>query len=369
MKAIILFFILVHSVVFAKTIYKGELYGEKYKIEHVASGLSIPWGIELIDEDRLIITQKSGEIVLINLKNKTIKNLNNPLYIRNEGQGGLLDVALSPNFARDKTIYFSYVKSVRGDGLTTIAKAIFENNELKEFQEVFESKSLSDTNRHFGSRITFDKSGNLYFSVGDRGVRKNAQDTNNHAGSILRINTNAKAPKDNPFIDNNNILDEIYSLGHRNPQGLFYDTKRDILWSIEHGPRGGDEINIIKKGRNYGWPIVSHGKEYFSGLPVSQYTSKKGMEDPFKVYIPSIAPSSLIVYSGKKFVFWSGFLFAGALKLQHINIINIDKNLNQIEEKRIAKNLRERVRDITESPAGYIYFTTDSGNIYKISPQ
>jgi len=305
----------------------------------------------------------------VDLKNKSIKNLTNPISVRDDGQGGLLDVALSPNFKWDKTLYFTYVKSIRGDGTTTLIKAIFENDNLKNFQEVFEAKALSDTDRHFGSRITFDKYGYLYFSIGDRGERQSAQDTSNHAGSILRINTNGSVPSDNPYLNNKAILNEIYSFGHRNPQGLFYDKKRDVLWSIEHGPRGGDEINIIKKGRNYGWPIVSHGREYFSGAKVSEFSSKFGYEDPLKVYIPSIAPSSIISYSGKKFVLWGGYLFSGALKLQHINVLKIDKNLKVIDEQRIARSIRERIRDITESPSGYIYFTTDSGNVYRISPQ
>lgn len=365
----ILLLLMSFSILNARVIHSGEIHGEKYKIEHVASGLSTPWGIEFIDEDTLIVSQKSGEIALLNLKDKTIKDLYNPIYVKNEGQGGLLDVALSPNFARDKTIYFTYVKSIRGNGATTLIKALFINDDLKEYQEVFESKSLSDTTRHYGSRITFDKEGKIYFSVGERGVRQNAQNTKNHAGSILKINADGTAPKDNPFVGNENVLDEIYSFGHRNPQGLFFDKKRDVLFSIEHGPRGGDEINIIKKGLNYGWPLVSHGKEYFSGSLVSEFSSKDGFEDPIKVYIPSIAPSSIISYSGKKFVQWSGFLFAGALKLQHINIIRLDDKLKAIDEQRIAKTIRERVRDITESPSGYIYFITDSGNIYRISPQ
>lgn len=368
MKKILLMIITILQMVFSKTIYSDTLYDEKFKVEQIVSNLDIPWGIEFIDENKLLISQKSGMVILLDLENKTIKNLNTQLNIKTSGQGGLLDVAVSPNYKNDKTIFFTYSKNIRGDGATTLVSYKLVGDKLLFNKEIVETKSTSDTTRHYGSRITFDKANHLYFSIGDRGVRNNAQNTNNHAGSILRLNLDGTIPKDNPFVDNENGLSEIYSFGHRNPQGIFYDKKRDILWSIEHGPRGGDEINIIKKALNYGWPEISYGKEYFSFLPVGD-THKDGMEQPFKTYIPSIAPSSLIVYSGKLFKKWEGLFFIGALKLQHINIVKLDENIKEIEEKRILNNLHERIRDITESPDGYIYFSTDLGNIYKISPK
>ncbi|RLA07846.1 MAG: PQQ-dependent sugar dehydrogenase, partial [Gammaproteobacteria bacterium] len=187
--------------------------------------------------------------------------------------------------------------------------------------------------------------------------------------SIIRLNLDGTVPADNPFVGDKNKLDEIFSFGHRNPQGLFYDKKRDILFSVEHGPRGGDEINIIKKGENYGWATVSKGKEYTSFSYVGDYRSKKGMRDAIKVYIPSIAPSSLMVYSGKLIKKWQDDLLIGSLVLTHINKITfLNKNFTKSQEIRLLKNLNQRIRDVTESPQGFICFSTDSGDIYKISP-
>ena len=228
-------------------------------------------------------------------------------------------------------------------------------------------RSKTDTTRHYGSRITFDDENHIYFSVGDRGVRPNAQNLSNHAGSILRLNLDGSIPKDNPFVNKKNILPEIYSYGHRNPQGLFYDKISKTLFSIEHGPRGGDEINIIKKGLNYGWPVISYGKEYWNPFPVGVGTHKEGMEQPIQVYIPSIAPSSLIVYRGKMFEKWDGNILSGALKLTHVNRIVVNKKNKVIKENRILENLNERIRDIIQDKKGKIYISTDSGNIYSLS--
>jgi glucose/arabinose dehydrogenase len=183
----------------------------------------------------------------------------------------------------------------------------------------------------------------------------------------MRLYLDGTVPKDNPFVGRSG-LDEIYSYGHRNPQGLVYDKNRDILFSCEHGPRGGDEINIIQKGENYGWATVSHGKEYWNFSDVGEAKSKEGMEDPIKVYIPSIAPSSLMVYSGKIFKQWKGDLFLGALAMTHLNHIVLDENLEVKKENRYFEDLNQRIRQVVESPDGYIYFSTDSGEIYKIEP-
>ena len=186
--------------------------------------------------------------------------------------------------------------------------------------------------------------------------------------SILRLYLNGRVPKDNPFFQQENILPEIWSYGHRNPQGVFYDKSQQRLWSNEHGPRGGDEINLISPGLNYGWPIISHGKEYWGPVQVGEGQEKEGMEQPIKFYIPSIAPSSLIVYSGKAFPAWKGNLFAGALKMTHINRIEINSFGREVEEERLLERLGERIRDILESPEGWLYFSTDSGKIMRIRP-
>ena len=195
-----------------------------------------------------------------------------------------------------------------------------------------------------------------------------AQDLSNHAGSILRLTLDGKVPPENPFVNQKDKRAEIWSYGHRNPQGLLFDTNKKLLWEIEHGPRGGDEINLIKKGHNYGWPVVSHGKEYWGPVSVGEGTEKPGMESPKKVYVPSIAPGSLLLYQGNAFPQWRGNLFAGALKLQHLNRVVVSDENQLIDEERLLENLNERIRALTESPQGWIYFSTDSGKIMRIRP-
>ncbi|MEH6533033.1 MAG: PQQ-dependent sugar dehydrogenase [Photobacterium frigidiphilum] len=334
-----------------------------YEAEKVTSGLIIPWGLAYIDDSTMIITERNGTIKHINLvtgKQQTLAEIPN---VWAKGQGGLLDIALSP-FDENK-IYVTYSKNINGKGATTLASAKYRNEVLSDWEDVFVSISQTDTSRHFGSRITFDNN-SLYFSIGDRGERENGQNTMNHAGSILRLNPDGSTPTDNPYVNNKAILDEIWSYGHRNPQGLFFDPKTQRLWSIEHGPRGGDEINLIKKGSNYGWPITSHGKEYWGPVSVGEATEKEGIESPVKVYIPSIAPGSLVLYRGEKFPELKGKLLSGALKLTHINIVTLNNEGKAIAEDRILSELGERIRDIEVSPEGEIFFSTDNGNLYKL---
>lgn len=342
-------------------------FAQDFKYTKVVEGLSIPWGMAFLDENKIIITGKYGEISLVDMKKNSLQSLKNTPNIFQKGQGGLLDVQLSPHFKTDGWIYFTYSKEQNGQGVTVLARVKLQEDRFYDWEELIVTKSATDSGAHFGSRITFDDK-YLYFGVGDRGHRPNGQDIQTHAGTIMRLHLDGSVPKDNPFVGRNG-LDEIYSYGHRNPQGLVYDKNRDILFSSEHGPRGGDEINIIQKGKNYGWATVSHGKEYWNFSDVGEAKSKEGMEDPIKVYIPSIAPSSLMVYSGKIFKQWKGDLFLGALAMTHLNHIVLDENLEVKKENRYFENLNQRIRQVVESPDGYIYFSTDSGNIYKISPK
>ncbi|CAK1721009.1 PQQ-dependent sugar dehydrogenase [Vibrio crassostreae] len=334
-----------------------------WQAEKITDGLVIPWGLAYVNDKSMLVTEKAGVIKHVDLKTGDQNTLFRLPNVWAKGQGGLLDIALSP-FENGK-FYVTYSKGVDGEGVTTLASANYSNNKVTHWTDVFVSKSRTDTGRHFGSRITFDDS-HLYFSIGDRGDRDNGQDTMTHAGSILRLNADGSTPSDNPFINNDKVLDEIWSFGHRNPQGLFYDFPSQKLWSIEHGPRGGDEINLIKAGANYGWPVTSHGKEYWGPISVGESETKEGIEAPKKVYVPSIAPGSLIVYQGNKYPELQGKLLAGALKLTHINIVTVNGQGEAIEEERILEDLGERIRDIETSPNGDIFFSTDNGNLYRL---
>ncbi|MFK5891847.1 MAG: PQQ-dependent sugar dehydrogenase [Pseudomonadota bacterium] len=362
----LLIFSLNQSAISAQIIFQDKV--NKFVVESLIEGLGVPWGMAFLSVDKIIFTQRNGKIGLINLINKQVIWLKNAPSVYHNGQAGLLDVAISPDYNKNGWIYFTYSKKIANKSATTLARAKLKTDQLHSWQELLVSKSIEDTNYHYGSRITFDQKGHVFFSVGDRGVRDNAQNLSNHAGSVLRLNMDGSIPQDNPFIDNSDVLPEIWSYGHRNPQGLVYDKQFDRLWLIEHGPRGGDEINLVLAKKNYGWPVVSYGKEYWGPVNVGEGTHKKGMEQPVKVYVPSIAPGSLMLYSGKLFPQWKGNLFTGALKLRHLNMITIDTQAKATDEQRLLKSLNERFRCVIESPEGWIYLSTDSGKILRIKP-
>lgn len=334
-----------------------------WQAEKITDGLVIPWGLAYVDEGSMLVTEKVGVIKHVDLKTGDQSTLFRLPNVWAKGQGGALDITFSP--FEENRLYITYSKNIDDEGVTTLASADYKNGEVSNWQDVFVSESRTDTGRHFGSRIAFDDS-HLYFSIGDRGDRDNGQNTLTHAGSILRLNADGSTPSDNPFVNNDKVLNEIWSYGHRNPQGLFYDFPTKKLWSIEHGPRGGDEINLIKEGANYGWPVTSHGKEYWGPISVGDSETKEGIEAPKKVYIPSIAPGSLVVYQGDKFPELKGKLLAGALKLTHINVVTVNEQGDATEEQRILESLGERIRDIETSPDGDIFFSTDNGNLYRL---
>lgn len=342
--------------------------GHAYKVEQVVSGLGVPWGMVVLPDGNILLTERSGVLKHLTPTSGQIKSIAAVPEVMAEGQGGLLDIALAPDYNKSGLLYFTYSKNVKGEGATALARARLAGERLEQWQDLIVTQSRSDTGRHYGSRIAFDERGHLYFSVGDRGERDNAQDRTNHAGTILRLNRDGTVPGDNPFVDDDDSLPEIWSFGHRNPQGLAYDNVHGRLWSIEHGPRGGDEINLIQAGKNYGWPVISYGKEYWGPFDVGEGTHRRGMEQPVKVYVPSIAPGSLMVYHGRAFPKWQGLLFAGALKLQHLNVITLDAQGKAVFESRLLEGMNKRIRALCQSPEGWIYLSTDTGEIYVIKP-
>jgi glucose/arabinose dehydrogenase len=348
-------------------IYISQPGNVSYLVEEIAETAEVPWGMAFLNDRQLLITLRQGRLLTLDLATLKITELSGVPEVWAKGQGGLLDVAVPPKGEAEGWIYFTYSKEKNNQGVTVLARARIDGKKIVDWQDIFISRSGSDTGRHYGSRITFDGKGHLFLSIGDRGVRPNAQDRLNHAGSILRLNMDGSVPSDNPFVESES-LPEIWSYGHRNPQGLFWDSATGILWSNEHGPRGGDEINIIEPGENYGWPVVSHGKEYWGPIEVGEAKSKPGMKDPLKIYIPSIAPASLLVYSGKAFPEWRGNLFAGALAMTHLNRVVMDEHHAAMFEERLLIDLDERIRAVIESPEGWIYLSTDSGKILRIRP-
>lgn len=341
----------------------------EFKQNTLNDSLERPWGMVFISPHQLLITEKAGQLKLLDLntpaKTTLIQGLPNDVY--SGGQGGLFDIKLAGN----GWLYFTYSKAINGDdkskGATTLARAKLAGSQLKDWQDLLVTDSAKDSGRHYGSRIAFDGKGNVFFGVGDRGNRPQAQNLTNHIGSLMRVTLEGKPNPGNPFYNSANAKPEIYSYGHRNPQGLAIDADGQ-LWEIEHGPRGGDEINRIEAGKNYGWPVISHGQEYSRDEMVGEATAKDGMEQAAKVYVPSIAPSSLMIYSGKAFPQWQGQFFAGALALSHINRLSRAKDGKLIEQERMLEDLGERIRYVSEGPQGYIYVLTDSGKLLQLKP-
>ena len=339
-----------------------------FAFEQVADGLGTPWGLAFIADSQLLVTEREGSIKLLDTRSKTVTPVQGAPAVLAEGQGGLLDVAVAPDFTPGDWIYFTFVRDKDGEGVTVLARAKLRSNKLAQWQDLLVTRSATDSGRHFGSRIAFDEKGYVYFGVGDRGERPNSQDLTNHAGTVMRLFPDGRVPQDNPFIERTDVLPEIWSYGHRNPQGMAYDYGKKRLWLIEHGPRGGDEINRVLPGRNYGWPVISYGKEYWGPLQVGEGTHSEGMEQPIKQYTPSIAPGSLLLYTGNSFPAWRGNLFSGALKLRHLNRVTLNAEGKAIGEERLLNDLNERIRALAQSPEGWLYLSTDSGRIYVIKP-
>jgi aldose sugar dehydrogenase len=346
-----------------------SLQAAQFQLQQIVSGLGVPWGMTFVSDSQILFTERSGKAGLLNLKDNSVRYLSGVPAVLAEGQAGLLDVKTEPAYQPGGWIYFTYSKAIQKRGVTVLGRAHLKGDSLTDWQEILVTQSATNTSRHYGSRIAFDDQGFLYFGVGDRGKRPNGQDLTTHAGSILRIYPDGRVPGDNPFVNKKRAKAEIWSYGHRNPQGLAWDSQHKRLWEIEHGPRGGDEINLIEKGKNYGWPVISYGKEYWGPVAVGESTRKTGMQQPVKYYVPSIAPGSLLYYDGDAFPEWKGNLFAGALSLQHINRIVLNKQGRAIDEQRLLEDLGERIRALVQSPQGWIYFSTDSGKIFTIKPE
>jgi len=340
----------------------------KLRLEQVSAELGIPWGLSFISARHLLVTDRNGPIRRVDIETGKTTLLKNTPEVLAEGQGGMLDVAISPRFKKDGWIYFTYVKGIDGLGATALARAKLNDDTFTNWQDLLVSRSVTTTSHHYGSRIAFDDEGHVYFGVGDRGVRENAQDLSNHVGSIMRLNLDGSVPDDNPHKQNKKLLPEVWSYGHRNPQGMAYDSETKRLWSIEHGPRGGDEINLIKPGVNYGWPKISYGKEYWGPFAAGEATHAPGMAQPVKFFDPSIAPGSLLIYNAEAFPGWRGNLLSGALKLQHINRIVLSEKGEFIKEERLLEDLGERVRALALDYQGWVYFSTDSGKLYRLRP-
>ncbi|MEZ4779056.1 MAG: PQQ-dependent sugar dehydrogenase [Flavobacteriaceae bacterium] len=337
-----------------------------YTIETVIENLSNPWGMTWLPDGSMLITEKSGEI--IHFKNGQKIEIQNVPKVYNRGQGGLLDIALHPNYSENGWIYITYAATEgTGDGGNTkLIRAKLEGNSLAHIESLYKAEPNSTSGQHFGSRIVFDNDGYVYFSIGERGDRDtNPQDITRDCGKIYRLHDDGRIPKDNPFVNSPNAKKAIFAYGNRNPQGLVKHPETGEIWEHEHGPKGGDEINIIQKGKNYGWPVISYGVNY-SGTKFTEITEKEGMEQPIHYWVPSIAPCGMDFVTGSKYPNWKGALLVGSLKFSYVELLKLDGN-KVIGREKIAEDIG-RVRNVKMGPDGYIYIAIESQGIVRLMP-
>ncbi len=339
-----------------------ESNAHNFRVHTLVEGLQNLWSLAFLPDGRMLVTERPGRLRVINhgkLEPQPVQGLPS---IAARGQGGLLDVALHPQFEDNQLVYFSYVAIGHGGIGTEVARGRLTDNRLENVETIFQMQPKSSTERHFGSRLVFGPDGYLYITLGDRGEKDRAQQPDDHAGSVIRLHDDGRVPKDNPFVGRDGWKPEIYTIGNRNIQGVALHPHTGEIWFHEHGPRGGDEVNILRAGANYGWPVITYGKNYVTRTQIGEGTHKEGMEQPLHYWVPtSIAPSGMAFYTGDKFPDWQGDLFVGALAGQMLVRLRFDgKDL--VEEEHLLKGELGRIRDVRVGSDGLIYLLTDHGN-------
>ena len=336
----------------------------------VTEGLEYPWGLAFLPDGRMLVTERPGRLRLVDADGRLHPQpVSGVPAVAAVGQGGLLDVALHPDFARNRWIYLSYAAQGEGGYGTEVVRARLEGQSLRDLKVVFSMRPKTTAGHHFGSRLVFDRQGYLYITLGDRGDMGRAQRLDDHAGSVIRLHDDGRVPADNPFVALPNALPEKFTLGNRNIQGAALHPATGALWAHEHGPQGGDEINVIRAGVNYGWPVATYGRNYGSGTPIGEGTHMAGTAQPLLQWTPSIAPSGMAFYRGDKFPAWRGNLFVGALRGQMLVRLELDGE-RIVREERLLENKVGRIRDVRNGPDGYLYLLIDDarGRIVRLEP-
>jgi len=338
-----------------------------FRLVRVVEGLREPWSFAFLPGGDALVTERTGG--LWRVTGDSVEAVSGAPNVAAVGQGGLLDLALHPDFASNRLVYMSYSDRYDFGVGTAVARGRLDGRRLTDVEVIFRMNRSSAGGRHFGSRIVFGRDGLLYITTGDRGDRDRAQDASDHAGSVLRIRPEGSIPSDNPFAGGGDGTAEIYSYGHRNAQGMAVHPQTGEIWLHEHGPQGGDEINVVERGANYGWPVISYGANYGTGTPIGEGTSKPGMEQPILHWTPSIAPSGLAFYSGDRFPGWQGDAFVGALAGRHLRRVELDGR-KVVEQEVLLDGVVGRIRDVREGPDGLLYLITDErdGGLYRIEP-
>ena len=339
-----------------------------FRVIPVATGLEHPWGMAFLPDGEILITERPGRVRMVRdgaLDPAPIQGVP-PVYA--SGQGGLLDVALDPEFASNRVIYLSYAAPGDDGNSTRVARARLSEGRLENLEVIFTAEPLVDARKHFGSRLVFDAQGHLFITVGERGQGDRAQDLGQDNGKVIRLYPDGSVPEDNPFVGVGGARPEIFSYGHRNPQGLAIHPQSGIPWLNEHGARGGDEVNVVRPGVNYGWPVITYGIDY-SGAPIGEGTHKEGMAQPIHYWVPSIAPAGMAFYDGAAFPEWRGDLFVGGLKAELLVRLELDGE-RVVAEERLLEGAIGRIRDVEVGPDDFLYLLTDEadGGLYRLEP-
>ena len=344
------------------------------EVETVASGLVTPWSLAFLPDGRMLVTERPGRLRVVARNGQLSPPVSGVPEVWASGQGGLLDVALDKDYAGNSTIYLCYAERAGSGGRTAVARGKLDASaapRLTQTKVIFRQEGPLSSGNHFGCRFAQAADGNLFVSLGDHfGPRNEAQNLANHLGKIIRITPDGEAPADNPFVGQSGAKPEIWSYGHRNPQSLAIHPTTGKLWEIEHGPRGGDEVNIPAKGKNYGWPVIGYGVDY-SGAKIHEGTHKDGMEQPIKYWVPSIAPSGMAFYTANLFPAWRGSLFTGSINgVKGLIRLSLDGE-KVTGEERLLQNLNEQIRDVRQGPDGALWLLTDNaaGRILRITPR
>ena len=344
----------------------GVVQFSKITVDTLYSELKNPWGLAWLPDGRLLVTERAGEILVFKNDQFSGVKLKGVPSVFNDGQGGLLDIVLHPNYKQNGWIYISYAKPVPEGATTAVMRFKLNGNEMENKEEVFTAKPYIKANYHFGSRIVFDKNNFMYISSGERGTQPKVQELNNDHGKIHRLYDDGRVPADNPFANQKGANASIWSYGHRNPQGMVYDSATDRIWAVEHGPKGGDELNLIQPGKNYGWPKTSYGINY-DGTVLTKFKEMEGVTNPTRYWVPSIGPCGATIVTSDKYNGWKGDLLVGALAFTHIARVHLDNTIFVSEEK-LLQGIG-RVRCVAQSPDGFIYAVTEGpGMLIKLLP-
>ena len=341
-----------------------------FRLVRLVEGLEHPWGLAFLPDGRMLVTERPGRLRVVGKDHKLdAEPVAGLPAITPHGQGGLMDVATHPRFAENSLVYVSYAARSEGGVSTEVARGRLSGRRLEDLQVLFRQLPKSGGGRHFGSRLVFDRAGFLYVTLGDRGEMERAQKPDDHAGSVIRLHDDGRVPQDNPFVGKPGWKPEKYTLGNRNIQGAALHPQTGLLWTHEHGPQGGDEINVIRAGVNYGWPVITYGVQYVIGTRIGEGTHKTGMAQPLHYWVPSIAPSGMAFYTGDRFPRWRGDLFVGALRDQMLVRLKLDGE-KVIAEERMLKGALGRIRDVRNGPDGLIYLLTDDprGVLARLEP-